>query len=146
MAGRIFTRKQLIRHGHTDPAGIVYYPRYFEMINDTVEDFFREAMERPFGQMHTIEKIGVPTVQIAVEFQKPSYCDDVLDMGLVIERLGKSSATICVKALCGGEVRLSAILTIVQTNLETMKSIPFSGPMRVMLSEYVVDTGQTETI
>ena len=26
---------------HCDPAGIVFYPRYFEMMNDAIEIFFR---------------------------------------------------------------------------------------------------------
>ena len=31
-----------IRFRHCDAAGIVFYPRYFEMMNDLVEDWFAE--------------------------------------------------------------------------------------------------------
>ena len=35
-----FEEEVLGRGAHTDPAGIVFYPRYFEMINAQVEDWF----------------------------------------------------------------------------------------------------------
>ena len=34
-----FTLTQKVLFKHCDPAGIVFYPRYFEMINDCVEAF-----------------------------------------------------------------------------------------------------------
>ena len=37
------TRK--IRFGQIDAAGIAFYPRLVEMLNDTVEDFFDQAIE-----------------------------------------------------------------------------------------------------
>lgn len=33
---KVFKVDRLVRHGHTDPAGFVFYPRYFEMINAPV--------------------------------------------------------------------------------------------------------------
>ena len=32
-----FTAEMTVAFRHCDPAGIVFYPRYFEMINDFVE-------------------------------------------------------------------------------------------------------------
>ena len=32
-----------VRFGDVDPAGIVFYPRYFEMLNAAVEDWFTMA-------------------------------------------------------------------------------------------------------
>ena len=29
---------------HCDPAGIVFYPRYAEMVNDTVEHWFKHGL------------------------------------------------------------------------------------------------------
>ena len=37
-----------VRFRHCDPAGIVFYPRYFEMINDFVEEWFDKGMGLPF--------------------------------------------------------------------------------------------------
>ncbi|CPO21707.1 4-hydroxybenzoyl CoA thioesterase [Bordetella pertussis] len=36
-----FVSEVEVRFRHCDPAGIVFYPRYFEMINDFVEEWRR---------------------------------------------------------------------------------------------------------
>ena len=51
----MYERLIQIEFNHCDPAGIVFYPRYFEMVNSVCENFFREvaglsyAMRRLFG-------------------------------------------------------------------------------------------------
>src|SRR5690242_12783792 len=40
-----FQREVLVRFGHCDAAGWVFYPRYFEMISDFVEDWFEDGLE-----------------------------------------------------------------------------------------------------
>lgn len=129
-----------VRYGHTDPAGIVYYPRYFEMISETVEDFYREALDRPLGAMHIKGRLGIPTVQIETTFHAPSFCDDVLIFSLGIRRLGNSSATFEITARKGEELRLSCELAVVQVEIETMKTIPFDDDIRAKLAAYLVKT------
>ena len=34
-----FTMPQKVQFKHCDPAGIVFYPRYFELLNDTLLGF-----------------------------------------------------------------------------------------------------------
>ena len=36
-----------VRFSHCDPAGIVYFPRYFDMINGVVEDWFAGTLGLP---------------------------------------------------------------------------------------------------
>ena len=43
-----FVSQVEVRFRHCDPAGIVFYPRYFEMINDFVEEWFDKGMGLPF--------------------------------------------------------------------------------------------------
>ena len=35
-----FTRDLIIRFEHCDAAGIIFYPRFFGLVNETVEDWF----------------------------------------------------------------------------------------------------------
>ena len=46
---------------HCDPAGIVFYPRYFEMVNDLVEEWFDRGMGLPFHTLHVQRQVGTPT-------------------------------------------------------------------------------------
>ena len=44
-----YQREVLVRFAHCDPGGIVFYARYFEMINGVVEDWFEDALEASFS-------------------------------------------------------------------------------------------------
>ena len=134
---KVFTIERLVRHGHTDPAGIVYYPRYYEMINDTVEDFFREVLGKPFGQMHLEDKKGIPLVKMETEFFAPSYADDVLLFSLSVTKLGKSSISFEITVACEGEARLIARQVVVYTDLQQMKSSEIDTALRAQISTYI---------
>ena len=40
-----YQKEVQVRFGHCDPATFVYYPRYFEMLNGFIEDWFEEGLE-----------------------------------------------------------------------------------------------------
>ena len=42
-----------VRFAHIDGASIVFYPRYFEMLNAAVEDWFALELGVDFRSMHT---------------------------------------------------------------------------------------------
>mgnify|MGYP000005824592 FL=1 len=106
-----FTIHQKVMFKHCDPAGIVFYPRYFEMINDTVERFFDERLMVPFESLHIDG--GVPTAQIATTFKAPSRHGDMLDITLTPRRIGRSSLDLEFSALSAGETRFTAASTLV---------------------------------
>ncbi|WP_232222769.1 acyl-CoA thioesterase [Sulfitobacter guttiformis] len=86
---------QKVLFKHCDPAGIVFYPRYFEMINDCVEAFFAEC-GTPFEVL--LKSAGVPTVQIAATFTAPSRHGDQLVLALDVLRIGASSLDLEINA------------------------------------------------
>src|SRR5260221_3140820 len=63
---------------HCDPAGIVFYPRYFEMVNDLVEEWFDRGMGLPFHTLHVQRQVGTPTVSVQCDFTAPSRWHDKL--------------------------------------------------------------------
>ncbi len=87
----IYRRIIPIEFNHCDPAGIVFYPRYFEMTNSVVENFFDEVLDYSFARM-TRERCGVPTVRIEVNFRVPSRLGDKPEFRLEIAGVGRSSA------------------------------------------------------
>jgi len=133
---KIYSKTFRIRHGHTDPAGIVFYPRYYELIAATIEDFFREVLDMPFGELHVRQRIGVPTVHIETTFFAPSHCDDEVTFSLSIAKLGRTSATFAIDATSDGERRLSTRHVIANVRLDDMRPIPFAEDVRNRLEEY----------
>lgn len=107
-----YARQIRVEFNHCDPAGIVFYPRYYEMTNSVIENFFREEVAWSFAEMMA-EGIGVPTVRIETDFRAPSRLGDVLDWTLKVTRLGRASATLRLVAACGGQERLCVVLTLV---------------------------------
>ncbi|MDX5350687.1 MAG: acyl-CoA thioesterase [Paracoccaceae bacterium] len=107
-----YRRQTRIEFNHCDPAGIVFYPRYFEMTNSVCENFFREVVGYSYHAMMD-DGIGVPTARVETDFRAPSRLGDVLDWTLDVERLGASSVTFRLEARCDGEHRLTARLTLV---------------------------------
>ncbi len=107
-----YRRTIAVEFNHCDPAGIVFYPRYFEMVNSVVETFFGEALGYPFARMMA-ETAGVPTRRLDAAFPAPSRLGDRLDFSLRVLRVGGASADLSIGAACGGEVRIDVRSTLV---------------------------------
>jgi len=110
----MFTYAQKVLFKHCDPAGIVFYPRYFEMMNDCVEAFFADVLKAPFEDLHKTH--AVPTAQIATRFAAPSRHGDELVLSLSMKRVGRTSADYAMTATCGSEVRFETSCTLVYVN------------------------------
>lgn len=98
-----------VRFRHCDPAGIVFFPRYFEMLNDALEDLMA-ALGQPFERLHADG--GVPTVRLEADFAAPSRLGEVLELELAVVELGRSSFTLAAEASGAGETRFRARQTV----------------------------------
>ena len=47
-----------VEFNHCDPAGIVFYPRYFEMISATIERFLADAIDYSWTRMGVFSGVG----------------------------------------------------------------------------------------
>ena len=107
-----YARQIRVEFNHCDPAGIVFYPRYFEMTNSVMENFFREGVGYSYHAMMA-DGIGVPTARVETDFRAPSRLGDVLDWTMLVETVGGSSATFRLEGRCGAETRLVVRLVLV---------------------------------
>ena len=129
-----YERQIQIEFNHCDPAGIVFYPRYFEMVNSVVENFFAEVVGRSFAQMHSGADNGVPTVAIEAAFQRPSRLGDKVRFTLRVERIGGSSVTMVIEGHGPDGPRLRVGLTVAW--IHRMKATPWPADMRAALDRY----------
>lgn len=131
-----FIREQRIRFEHCDPAGIVFYPRYFEMLNGLMEDFFRDVLEYPFEKMHSDS--GIPTVGIQAQFKAPARLGDVIQKSMHIIKLGKTSCTYRFSFVLGESVVMEGEGTIVFVDLKNHGIEPKDwGNLRDKMTNYV---------
>ncbi|SFH42162.1 4-hydroxybenzoyl-CoA thioesterase [Palleronia marisminoris] len=131
-----FRHRTKVMFQHCDPAAIVFYPRYFEMINEVVETFFDDAMGWSFRQMHEDDGLGVPMGRLETRFPAASRLGDVLDWTLTFPRIGRASLDLEIRASCGGEQRVRAEGTLVLVDLARMKSIRWPDGRRATLATY----------
>ncbi|ASG22311.1 MULTISPECIES: acyl-CoA thioesterase [Nitrospirillum] len=127
-----------VRFAHIDAAGIVFYPRYFEMLNAAVEDWCAQALGQDFRTLHLHHRIGVPTVKLDVEFVSPSELGDVLTISISPREVGRSSCHLHVVFSGDDRVRLQANVVLVCMDLQTRRATPWPQDMRSSILEGIV--------
>jgi 4-hydroxybenzoyl-CoA thioesterase len=136
-----FVKQEKIRFKHIDYAGIVFYPRFLEMLNDLVEDWFEEALERPFSKMH--ETNGIPTVDLKIQFKNAARLGEILTKKLWVKEL-KNSSVICgfqfinqqEKTVLEGEVTLVNVK--IQEDRHNIKAESFNEKMKHKISNFIL--------
>lgn len=125
-----FIYRQKVLFKHCDPARIVFFPRYFEMLNDVVEAFFATVPGEAFHEMHP--ERGVPTARIEAEFTAPSRHGETLEFALSFTHVGRSSAGTQFVCTCDGETRLIARSVLVHVGPD-LRPEPWTKAARAAL-------------
>lgn len=133
-----FNYRQKVLFQHCDPAGMVFYPRYYEMLNATVEAWFDQIIKMDFFKLHSEMQAGIPTVSVDTQFTKPSYLGDQLTFSLMPIRLGTSSVTLRIDAYCDEELILSTQNTLVYIDMNTGKSQNWDVRISKLISKYLI--------
>lgn len=131
----IFTHPRPVLFQHCDPAGIVFYPRYFEMLNETVEHWFAARLGCGFAELHGARGLGIPTVALSTRFLAPSRLGDPLEISLRPDALGRTSAGLLFRAVCGAEARLEMQSTIVCVRMADGRPCPWPEDIRARLEQ-----------
>jgi 4-hydroxybenzoyl-CoA thioesterase len=145
MNGFAFQREQPVRFGHCDPAGIVYYPRYFEMLNELIEDWFAHGLGLPFDVLIGQRQVGMPTAQLDTRFLRVSRHGDRLVQRIRIERLGGSSMKLRVTFDGDDGTRVEFAQVLVCTSLATHKPQAFPDDLRAALARSLAAQQETPT-
>lgn len=130
----LFQTRRRVEFQHCDPAGLVFYPRYFEMVNSVIEEFFAEALGTDFRTLHMERGKAVPTVRIEAEFVRPSRLGDRLDFALSVERIGRTSAGLRLVGAASDEIRLAVRSTIVHIDGASGRPEPWPDDLRAGLA------------
>jgi 4-hydroxybenzoyl-CoA thioesterase len=133
----VFERRELVRFGHCDPAGIVFYPRYFEMLNALVEDWFTEGLGVDYAQLLGPRRTGMPTVRLATDFKRISRMGDLLTQKIEVRKLGRTSLALAVSFEGSDGLRVSFEQVLVCTSLDTHRATPFPDDLRAALERAV---------
>jgi len=85
-------RKEIqVEWGHCDPAGIVYYPRFFEMFDSCTNALFESVGFKKQEVLKTYGLAGIPMIETSAKFFVPSSFGDTVMVESTILEWGNSS-------------------------------------------------------
>ena len=131
-----FTRSVPVRFSHCDPAGIVYFPHYFDMFNGLIEDWYGEELGYDYAGLIADSQYAFPFVHIECDFKIPSRMGDVIQLTLLVDRIGRSSLGIAIVCHRDGLERLRARMVTAMMSLETGQPVPLPQLLRDKIESY----------
>jgi len=128
----IYHRPIQIEFNHCDPAGIVFFPRFYEMVSSVCENFHRDVGGLSYAQMMAAQQ-GVPTVRVETDFHAPVRLGQTLDFRLEVTRLGRSSITLVVT---GWTTQKHLTVTLTQAFVEGLKARSWPDDVRARIAVF----------
>lgn len=133
---QVFTTTRRVRFADCDAAGIVFYPRYFEMLNGVVEDWFAGPLGASFRELHLERHVSVPTAAVEARFIAPSRLEDDLTFSLSVTKLGGASCGLRHRISAGDQLRFEATQTIVYVGA-SLKPEPWPEALRARIQPFL---------
>lgn len=101
-----------ITWGMCDPAGIVYYPRYFEIFDDSTTLLFERALGMTkFEFLKAYDVVGYPMVDTRGKFSIPSKFGDNVDVETTVSEFRRSSFDVHHRLLKDGKLAVEGFET-----------------------------------
>ena len=132
----VFTTTRRVRFADCDAASIVFYPRYFEMLNGVVEDWFAGPLGVSFRELHMERGVSVPTAAVEARFIAPSRLEDDLSFALTVTKLGGASCGLRHRITSGDQLRFEATQTIVHVGA-SLKPEPWPDALRARIAPFL---------
>lgn len=118
-----------IEWGDCDPAGIVYFPRYFEYFDACTIALFERAGFRKHEMLQIFQIAGIPVVDIKTRFIKSSTFGDDVVIESCVTKWGNSSFVVQHRLLTGDVLAVECFETRVwvarkQGNTKKLEATP----------------------
>lgn len=137
-----FRHALTVRFGECDPAGVVYYPRYFDWFHRAMEAWFGEGLGHPYHEV--LRGLGFPSVHAEADYKAPCRMGEEVVVELSVAKLGRASTTLAL-AVRGpdGGLRATGRVVIVVIQMDPggdqhFKLRPLPGALRQAMSRYLV--------
>ncbi|HEX6985338.1 MAG TPA: thioesterase family protein, partial [Planctomycetaceae bacterium] len=88
-----FTFTRRVAFAETDMAGIVHFANFYRYMEEAEHAFFRSVGRSISEKQPNGTIIGWPRVSAACSFKAPAYYEDLIEIRVVVERVGVKSLT-----------------------------------------------------
>ncbi len=123
----------------TDMAGIAHFSNFFRWMESAEVEFLRSldmsvAFRTPEG-----EKIGLPRVSATCDYLKPALFQDILEVAVTVQNVGRKSVTYRFEFFKDGAVIARGQITAVCCRVRgehQLESIEFPAALRAKLEQH----------
>ena len=129
-----FLWQSRVRFGDTDASGRVFYIsllRHFE----AAEHELLRSLGCHYSSFQA-PKVDFPRVRVECDYTSPLVFDDLIDIAVTVERVGRSSFTLGFAVSVAGRLAARGKLTVVAMDPHTRKSTPLPEALRAALEDY----------
>jgi len=125
-----------VRFADVDHAGIVYYPRFFDLFHVAFEELWRTRLgPRAYSELIDRDRVGFPAVRAECDFHAPLRFGDSVEIEVTIARLGAKSITFRYRMFRAADERpreLSAEGKVVCAVVDLARFVAVAIPERVV--------------
>jgi acyl-CoA thioester hydrolase len=87
-----FRTTRLVEFHDTDMAGIMHFASFFVYMESAEHELLR-SMGLSVHSVDGEERISFPRVSATCDYTAPAHCEEVLDIAIVVARIGEKSVT-----------------------------------------------------
>ena len=131
-----YVHSSRIRFTHTDPAGYVFFPRFFEKFQAAIEDWFNCELDVDYAGLVLDHGLGLPTAHTECRFSKPCLLGEILDLSVLLIKIGTTSLTVEFVGSVAGDHRLRARSVLVFISLKDGRPVVVPEELRSKLERY----------
>ena len=134
----IYNKRVRYRFGDIDDAGIAYYPKLLHYFHCAFEDWWAEALGRPYADLLRQDKLGLPAVHLDVDFYAPIRYGDEPVIHLGVLRIGDASVDFGFWMTRDDDARplCRARVTTVAVDMSTMQKRALPNEWRTRFLEF----------
>ena len=120
-----FTTKRRVEFADTDMANIVHFSNFFRFMEAAEQEFLRSL---GFRVVRLEERLGFPRVSASCDYLRPARFEDVIDVTVAVQNIGRKSVTYRFDFALGGEglrrADRAARVAVVEHKLESVEIPP----------------------
>ena len=134
--------RRIVKFGDTDAAGVVYSGNFLDYALEAFEVWFRQVVGVTWQQQQHDIGVGTPAVACHLEFARPLRSGDILDIAVLIDRIGRGSYTArTVGRNEAGQEVFVGMLTFASIQFADRKPVPLPALYRERMTAYVAACG-----
>ena len=135
--------ERLIGDWQCDPQGRLHLSRYYELISETVEQWFESSLGMSFNELHIQRSLGIPTVQFDTAVQALPCSGEPISFRLAPLSVGHTAVQLLHSLERAGEVlaQTRQVIVFVELNDDKISPVQVPGTIRQSLEAQLAGGG-----